>query len=115
MKGPVYDKSFNFALMMVDLFRRLKLENEFIISKQLLRSGTSIGANVNEASAAVSRSDFSYKMSTASKEARETKYWLLILQNSNITKINVQKELELCDELIRLLTAIVKSTKKTQN
>lgn len=79
MKGPIYDKSFSFALLIIDLFRKLTLEKEFVISKQLLRSGTCIGANVNEASAAVSRSDFSYKMSTASKEARETKYWLLLL------------------------------------
>lgn len=115
MKGPVYDKSFNFALLMVELFRKLKSDNEFVISKQLLRSGTSIGANIMEASAAVSRSDFGYKMATASKEARETKYWLLLLQKSEITSINVQKELDLCDELISLLTSIVKTTKKTNN
>lgn len=111
MKGPIYDKSFGFALLMVDLFRKLKAEKEFIISKQLLRSGTSIGANVFEASAAASRNDFRYKMTTASKEARETKYWLLLLQKSRITRIDEQTELDSCNELISLLTSIVKSTK----
>jgi len=112
MKGPVYTKSFSFALLIVDLFRKLKTDQEYVISKQLLRSGTSIGANINEASAAVSRNDFNYKMSLASKEARETKFWLLLLKKSDLTCINVEIELELCEELIRLLTSIVKSTKK---
>jgi four helix bundle protein len=108
----VYTKSFSFALLIVDLFRKLKTDQEYVISKQLLRSGTSIGANINEASAAVSRNDFNYKMSLASKEARETKFWLLLLKKSDLTCINVEIELELCEELIRLLTSIVKSTKK---
>ena len=67
-------KTFDFALTIINLFTELKNENEFIISKQLLRSATSIGANVEEAIAAQSRKDFVHKMSIASKEARETKY-----------------------------------------
>ena len=62
---------------------KLKKENEFIISKQILRSATSIGANVEEAIAAQSKKDFIHKMSIASKEARETKYWLRLLDKSN--------------------------------
>jgi four helix bundle protein len=78
----------------------------------LLRSGTSIGANVEEASAGQSRKDFLAKMSIASKEARETKYWLRLLQKSKLVDIDVTNELAKIDELIRILTAIVKTTKE---
>jgi four helix bundle protein len=67
-------KTFDFALTVIELFIQLKKENEFIISKQIIRSGTSIGANVEEAIAAQSKKDFINKLSIASKEARETKY-----------------------------------------
>jgi four helix bundle protein len=111
--GPVYVKSFNFALSIIKLYKRLQSLKEYIISKQLLRSGTSIGANVNEASAAFSRKDFLYKMSIASKEARETFYWLELLNESDLVELKLSKEIEDCDELIRLLTAIVKTTKNS--
>ena len=68
-------KSFDFAIKVVKIYSLLKKQNEFVISKQLLKSGTSIGANVKEASAAESKKDFIHKMSIASKEARETLYW----------------------------------------
>jgi four helix bundle protein len=110
-RGPVYVKSFDFALLIIGLYKKLQINCEYIISKQLLRSGTSIGANVNEASAAYSRNDFKYKMSVASKEARETLYWLELLDESDLVEFNLEKEIKDCDELIRLLTAIVKSTK----
>jgi four helix bundle protein len=84
-------------------------EKEYVISKQLLRSATSIGVNVEEADADYSRRDFAAKMSIASKEARETKYWLRLLKHSEITKINVDGSLEAVDELVKLLTAIVKT------
>ncbi|HSK74750.1 MAG TPA: four helix bundle protein [Pyrinomonadaceae bacterium] len=106
----IQQKAFSFALMIIELFRRLQDENEFVLSKQLLRSGTSIGADVEEATAAQSRKDFLSKMSIASKEARETKYWLRLLNESNITSINVLKELREVDELIKILTSIVKTT-----
>jgi four helix bundle protein len=82
-------KTFDFALSIVNLFIELKKENEFIISKQIIRSGTSIGANVEEAIAAQSKKDFINKLSIASKEARETKYWLKLLNKSELTKIPV--------------------------
>lgn len=72
----IANKTFDFALSIIDLYIKLKKENEFIISKQIMRSGTSIGANVEEAIAAQSKKDFINKLSIASKEARETKYWL---------------------------------------
>src|SRR5438132_14375876 len=103
-------KSFAFALDVIRLFIRLRDEREYVLSKQLLRSGTSIGANIEEASAGQSRKDFLMKMSIASKEARETKYWLRLLQESKIANVSVSNELNHIDELIRILTSIVKTT-----
>jgi len=111
--GPVYVKSFDFALSIIKLYKRLQAQKEYVIYKQLLRSGTSIGANINEASAAFSRKDFLYKMSIASKEARETLYWLELLKESDLVELKLEKEIEDCAELIRLLTSIVKTTKNS--
>ena len=108
-------KSFAFSLLIIELYRKLQSHNEFVLSKQLLRSGTSIGANVEEASAAQSRKDFLSKMSIASKEARETKYWLRLLNESEITSINVLKELKEIEEMIKILTSIVKTTSQNLN
>ncbi|WKD85633.1 hypothetical protein KCTC32516_00974 [Polaribacter huanghezhanensis] len=72
----VQKKSFEFSLKIITLYTKLQTEKEFIISRQLLRSGTSVGANVEEALAGQSKKDFTVKMSISSKEARETKYWL---------------------------------------
>lgn len=106
----VATKSFAFALLIIDLYKKLKTENEFIISKQILRSGTSIGANIQEATAAFSKKDFVHKMSISSKEARETKYWLLLLKKSELTNIDVVLHLKEVQSLINLLTKIVKTT-----
>jgi len=107
-------KSFEFALEIIKLYQRLQELHEYVLSKQLLRSGTSIGANVAEAGAGQSRGDFLSKMSIASKEARETKYWLMLLQESQIVKIEVTEQLTQVDELIRILTSIVKTTNETK-
>lgn len=109
-KSIVQQKSFDFALEIIQLYRQLQSQREYVLSKQLLRSGTSIGANVEEASAGQSRRDFRSKMAVASKEARETKYWLRLLQKSGLVAVDVTHELNLVDELIRILTAIVKTT-----
>ena len=109
-KSIIQTKSFMFALQIIALYKVLQGQREFVISRQLLRSGTSIGANVEEASAAQSRADFLSKMSIASKEARETRYWLLLLEESKLTPVSVKTELESVEELIRILTSIVKST-----
>lgn len=109
-EGPVYTKSFDFALMIIDLNASLNKLRFFDISRQILRSGTSIGANVNEAGAAISKKDFTNKMSIASKEARETLYWLKLIKNSNSIHIDVNKEYSMCLELVRLLTSIVKTS-----
>lgn len=85
----------------------LQKEKEFVISNQILRSGTSIGANIEEALAGQSKRDFTAKMSISSKEARETKYWLRLLNESELTKLNVNSLILDIDELIRILTSIV--------
>lgn len=112
-ESVIQQKSFAFALRIIELYRQLQFQNEFVLSKQFLRSGTSIGANVEEATAAQSRKDFLSKTSIASKEARETKYWLRLLNESKITSTNVLKELNEIDEIIKILTAIVKTTSQT--
>lgn len=111
-EGLIQKKSFKFALKIIELYKKLQSLNEYVISRQLLRSGTSIGANVEEASAGQSRKDFLAKMAIASKEARETKYWLRLLQESSLVDLDITSELQDVDELIRILTSIVKTTKE---
>ncbi len=110
--NPVQQKSFDFALEIVQLYRALKRQREYALAAQLLRCGTSIGANVEEALAGQSKKDFAAKMSIASKEARETRYWLRILQHSQLVESDYSLYLQKVEELIRLLTAIVKTAQK---
>jgi four helix bundle protein len=102
--------SFEFALDVIHLYRELQGHHEYVLSKQLLRSATSIGANVEEALAAQSRKDFLSKMSIASKEARETRYWLRLLQKSCLVDVDESRELQCIEEIVRILTSIVKTT-----
>src|SRR5438876_5698991 len=106
-------KSFAFALEIIQLFRELQDRKEYVLSKQLLRSGTSIGANVEEAAAGHSRNDFLARMVIASKEARETRYWLRLLQESKLVEIDVTRQLADVEEIIRILTSIVKTINET--
>ena len=99
-KNLIVDKSFEFSLQVISLYKKLIEEKEFIISKQLLRSGTSIGANVNEAIAGFSKKDFVYKLSISLKEAYETQYWLQLYQKSNLTNTNVNKHLSQIEVII---------------
>ncbi|WP_420792938.1 four helix bundle protein [Lentisphaera marina] len=112
-KNEILDKSFSFAVRVVRLSSFLKKDKqEFILSKQLLRSGTSIGANVNEAQAAQSTADFIAKLSIASKEARESKYWIdLLIETRYLDKddVYVKSLLKEITELIKLLTSIIKT------
>ena len=103
------EKSFNFALSIIELYKILIDHREYVISKQLLRSATSIGANIEEASAASSKKDFAYKMSLSSKEARETRYWIKLLDRSQFVKLDYSNYKNDITELIRILTAIVKT------
>src|SRR5260221_4888373 len=102
-------KSFDFALIIIKLYSTLVEQKEYVLSKQLLRSGTSIGANIEEATVAQSRNDFIAKMSIASKEARETHYWIRLLGASNLVAIDMAPYLSQIEELIRMLTSIVKT------
>ena len=109
--GPAKIKSYAFALKVVNAVRDLQgKQKEFVLGKQLLRAGTSIGANVAEAEAGQSKRDFVAKMAIASKEARESLYWLRLLKDSKIIEEPVAGELIAdVEELIRILTSIVKT------
>lgn len=108
----VLTKSFDFSLAIIKLFKELQRQKEFIISKQLLKSATSIGANANEAAAAQSKRDFIAKMSISSKEARETHYWLRLLEHSQLVQLDYKPYLKQVEELIRIITAIVKTSQE---
>lgn len=107
------DKSFAFAIKIVELYKHLSQDKkEFVLSKQLLKSGTSIGANINESQEAQSRSDFISKLSISLKEARETKYWIELLKETNyLVDRKTDDILKDLTELIKLLVSIIKSTK----
>lgn len=111
-KSIIKNKSYEFALKIIKLCIQLRNQKHFEIARQLLRSGTSIGANVEEALAGQSRKDFFAKMSIASKEARETNYWLRLIIDAGIfDKQQCLKLLEESQELIKILTSIVKTGK----
>ncbi len=110
-------KSFDFAIRIVKLFQHLQAEKkEYVLSKQLLRSGTSVGAMVREAEHSESKADFVHKLAIAQKEINETIYWLELL---NATEYLTQKEFESINtdavEIIKLITSIIKSTKSSIN
>ena len=112
----VRDKSFDFALAVIELYKHLKAEKEVVISRQILRSATSIGANIEEAGAAQSKRDFIAKMAISSKEARETNYWLRLIIQSKITNYKKLNDLlKSSEELIRLLTSIIKTAQASLN
>ncbi|MEA1983136.1 MAG: four helix bundle protein [Campylobacterota bacterium] len=110
----ILDKSFTFAIRVVKLYKHLcDDKKEYVLSKQLLRCGTSIGANINEAQAGQSKKDFIAKMSIASKEARESRYWIDLLIKTDyldISENHVQSLQQDIEEIIKLLTSIVKSS-----
>ena len=114
MDNTVKEKSFRFSVRIVKLCRFLReTKKEFVMSKQLLRCGTSIGANVAESQQAQSRPDFTSKLNIALKEAVETDYWLkLLYETGYLTKAQFMSIISDCDELERMLASIVKTTKE---
>ena len=110
----VKGKSMNFAIRIVRCFKFLSEErHEYILSKQLLRCGTSIGANVKEALRGQSVPDFAAKMNISLKEASECEYWIELLEKTEYLQTNVAESLlKDCQELIKMLTSIVKTKKK---
>ncbi len=109
-------KSYSFAIRIINLYRHLtKNKNEYILAKQVLRSGTSIGANVEEAIGGQSRKDFVSKLSVAYKEARETQYWLKLLRDTDIITTNESSSLlNDCEEIVRIIGKI-QTTIKTKS
>ena len=113
MSGNIIkDKSFGFALDIIKLYQYLQSLKEFVLSKQLLRSGTAIGALHREAEHAESKADFIHKMAIAQKECNETLYWLELLRHSDILdEVHFDPVYENAKELMRLLTSIIKTSK----
>ena len=114
MNPVIQEKSFRFAVRIVKLCRHLQAEKkEFLLTKQLMRCGTSIGANVSESQQAQSRPDFINKLNIALKEAYETNYWLRLLhETAFLTDDGFQSIIADCRELERLLISIIKTTKE---
>ena len=114
MPNAVATKSMEFAVMIVTLSKFLRQETqEYELVSQLLRSGTSIGANVHEAIYAQSRKEFISKMQIALKEASETSYWLKLMRHTEVLPEEQYLETSLkCEKLIRILVAIVKKSKE---
>ena len=113
-EGPLAQKSFGLAVAVVRLARRLaEQQREYVLSKQLLRSGTAPGALVREADYAESKKDFVHKLAIALKEANETRYWLDLLRTSGYLATEDYVEVhQLTEEVIRLLTSIIATTKR---
>lgn len=114
-KNSVVDKSFKFAIRIIKFYKILiERENKYYpLFKQLLRSGTSIGANITEAQSSPSKKDFINKLNIGLKEANETKYWIELLKETEL--INEKEYLSVlndCTELIKLLTSIIKTSKE---
>lgn len=117
MPNLIKDKSFAFALRIVRVSRYLSQEmHEYVLAKQLLRSGTAIGALVREAEHAESRADFIHKLAIALKEANETQYWLELLHKADyIDEKGFDSINQDCIELLKLLISIIKSAKANKN
>jgi|SRR6185369_15113427 len=109
----IIHKSYSFALEIINLYKQLIEKKEYVLSKQILRSGTSIGANIHEAVSGQSKKDFIHKLAIAVKEARETSYWLNLLKDGDfipITEFN--KLITSCNEIIKILNSIILTTKE---
>lgn len=119
-KKDIVKRAYKFALRIIYLIRKLPKDPvSLAIIRQLIKSGTSIGANAEEATAGFSREDFTYKMSIASKEARESNYWLRLIRDSKLaqnSKLNeeIDDAIRESEEIKKILTSIVKTSKETK-
>jgi hypothetical protein len=111
----IVNKTFDFSLLIIKVYTFLIENKEFVLSKQVLRSGTSIGANVEEAAGAISKKEFTSKMGISLKEARETRYWLRLLDKSQLVKCSYIKPLKEVEDIISILTSIVKTSQESLN
>ncbi|NUQ23153.1 MAG: four helix bundle protein [Saprospiraceae bacterium] len=114
-KNLIQEKSFEFAVLSISLYKALLEKNEYVLSKQFFRSATSIGANVEEAQASYSKKEFAAKMGIAAKEAREALYWLKLLEIGDFISYDFQQLKFDCEGLIKILTSIVKTTQSNIN
>ena len=113
MANVAYDKSFEYAVEIVALAKELTEKRQYGLANQLLRSGTSVGANISESEYAQSRTDFISKMSISLKEASESRYWLRLLKETgDIAEADAQRLISQADEIIRILTASIKTAKQ---
>lgn len=111
-KNLIQDRTFQFAVDTVKLYSQMVEKKEFVLCKQVLRSGTSIGANVEEAIAGQSKKDFLSKMNISLKETRETNYWLRLLKETKLVDLDFEPNLRESQEILNILSAIVKTTKQ---
>lgn len=111
-ENTIREMTFDFSLNIISLYKILVDNKEYVPSKQLLRSATSIGANVEEANAAQSRKDFISKTSIATKEAREIKYWLRLLDKSQLVTNDFSPYLISIEQIIKIITKIVKTSQE---
>ena len=111
----ILQKSYQLGLAVIPLCRELQMkQHEYVLSRQLMKSGTSVGSNVEEAQGGQSRADFLSKMSIAAKEGRETHYWLCLIRDAKLrTAGQITPALDLAGEVCRILTSIVKSTSES--
>ncbi len=110
----IKERTYHFALKIVSIFKDLQARKEFVLSKQLLRSGTSIGANTEEAVQAQSKADFIHKFSIVQKESYETHYWIRLLRDSRyLTLDKAELLLKDCEEIQKIVTSILKTAKTT--
>jgi len=110
-KNPIVEKSFDFALEIIEFADILESKRKYVMSRQLYKSGTSIGANVKEAQEAESKADFIHKMKIALKEAEETEYWLLLCERSPKYPSTERLLLRL-KEILKILNSIVATSKR---
>ena len=111
-KSIVQEKSIKFAFKVIDLYKKLIEEREYVLSKQILKSGTSIGANIHEALSGFSKRDFAAKMSIASKESNETDYWITLMDYAQFVEHDYADLKSDNNELNRMLKSIVKTTQE---
>jgi len=116
-ENPLIAKTLDFSVRIVNLYKCLRDErHETVMSKQVLRSGTSIGANASEAIAAESTDDFVHKLTISLKEANETKYWILLLHRTQFIKEEEFKSIiKDCQELRKMIGSIISSTKRNRD
>ena len=113
-QNMIIDLSFDFALKIIQFAERLEEKRRYVIARQILKSGTSVGANIREAQNAESRADFIHKLKIAAKEADETEYWLLLCKESYDVE-NCELLIEDCRVIIKVLSKIIASSKRKTN